>query len=56
MKLNYGQLSMMIYNIVYYEAVDDGLVMGSVGELLDYLDENEDRCINILGDQSDEER
>lgn len=54
MKLNYGQLSMMLYNIVYNEAVDDGLEIGSVEELLDYLDENEDRYISILGDQSDE--
>lgn len=47
-KLNYGDLSVIISNIVYDEACD--LEMTEIDELIEYLDKHENNCILMLED------
>lgn len=47
MKLTYGQLSTIIYNIVYAEAVDEEIE--EVETLMEYLDNNEDSYTEVIG-------
>lgn len=48
MKLSYGQLSMLIYDIVYGEAVKKEIE--DVESLLEYLNEHENKSILVLND------
>ena len=47
MKITYGQLSTIIYNIVYDEAVD--YEIEDIEALMEYLDNNDDNYIEVLG-------
>lgn len=48
MKLSYGQLNMIIYDIVYGEAAEKAIE--DVESLLGYLDEHENQSVLVLND------
>lgn len=47
MTLTYGQLSTIIYNIVYDEAIDEEIE--DIEALMEYLNNNDDNYIEVLG-------